>query len=73
MFSKFSSTSPSTLALSNNHVSEYVHTILLLVVIISRSHDYIYQNWVFEFLILIVINFDTQSDTQTGFGVLFKF
>ncbi len=39
--SNFSSTSPSTWALSNNHVSEYMHTILLPVVIFSHNHDYI--------------------------------
>jgi hypothetical protein len=46
----FSSTSASTSALSNNHVSEYMHTILLPLAIVSRNHDYISKLgiWVFD-------------------------
>jgi hypothetical protein len=42
--------SPSTLALSNNRVSEYMHTILLPVAIVSCNHDYISKLgiWVFD-------------------------
>jgi hypothetical protein len=37
-----------------------------------NNHSYIYIYWVFDFLMIVGINFDSRPDTLWGFGAISK-